>query len=41
MDSNSFGGVKIIGYEHNWDDAADYPVQLVCVTFWIPLCAVS
>jgi hypothetical protein len=23
---------QIIGYEHNWDDAADYPVQLVRTT---------
>ncbi|OBZ71285.1 Severin [Grifola frondosa] len=29
MDSNGFSGVRIIGYEHNWDDAAGYPVQLM------------
>ncbi|KAG6371724.1 hypothetical protein JVT61DRAFT_9071 [Boletus reticuloceps] len=29
MDSNGFSNTKIIGYEHNWDDAAQYPVQLV------------
>lgn len=29
LNNNGFSGVKIIGYEHNWDDAAAYPVQLV------------
>jgi len=29
LNNNSFSGVKIIGYEHNWVDAANYPVQLV------------
>ncbi|KIY71901.1 glycoside hydrolase family 30 protein [Cylindrobasidium torrendii FP15055 ss-10] len=29
MDNNGFGGVKLIGYEHNWDNAASYPVQLM------------
>lgn len=29
MDSNGFSSTKIIGYEHNWSDAANYPVQLV------------
>lgn len=29
MDSNGFSSTKIIGYEHNWADAANYPVQLV------------
>ena len=29
LDNNGFSGVKIIGYEHNWVDAANYPVQLV------------
>ncbi|EIN05745.1 glycoside hydrolase [Punctularia strigosozonata HHB-11173 SS5] len=29
MNNNGFSSVKIIGYEHNWDDAGDYPVQLM------------
>ncbi|KIJ64292.1 glycoside hydrolase family 30 protein [Hydnomerulius pinastri MD-312] len=29
MDSNGFQNTKIIGYEHNWVDAANYPVQLM------------
>jgi O-glycosyl hydrolase len=29
LDSNGFSDVKIIGYDHNWDNAGTYPVQLV------------
>ncbi|KAL1725970.1 glycoside hydrolase family 30 protein [Schizophyllum commune] len=29
MDNNGFGGVKLVGYEHNWDTAAAYPVTLI------------
>ena len=29
LNNNGFSGVKIIGFEHNWDDAGGYPVQLV------------
>ncbi|KAF9031585.1 glycoside hydrolase [Panaeolus papilionaceus] len=29
LDSNGLSGVKIIGYEHNWDTASSYPVQLM------------
>ncbi|KZP28006.1 glycoside hydrolase family 30 protein [Athelia psychrophila] len=29
MDANGFTGTKLIGYEHNWDDAGKYPVQLM------------
>ncbi|KAI5991261.1 glycoside hydrolase family 30 protein [Pisolithus albus] len=29
MNGNGFGNTKIIGYEHNWADAANYPVQLM------------
>ena len=29
LDSNGFSDVKVIGYEHNWDNAGTYPVQLV------------
>jgi len=29
MNSNGFSNVKLIGYDHNWDDAGVYPVQLV------------
>jgi len=29
MDSNGFSSTKIIGYEHNWNDAGGYPVQLM------------
>lgn len=31
MDNNGFSSTKLIGYEHNWDDAADYPVTLVSI----------
>ncbi|KAI0352581.1 glycoside hydrolase [Trametes cingulata] len=29
MDANGFAGVRVIGYEHNWVDAAGNPVQLM------------
>ncbi|TRM58245.1 glycoside hydrolase family 30 protein, partial [Schizophyllum amplum] len=29
MDNNGLGGVKLVGYEHNWDDVATYPVTLM------------
>ncbi|TFK47117.1 glycoside hydrolase [Heliocybe sulcata] len=29
MDDNGFSGVRLIGYEHNWNDAGGYPVQLM------------
>ncbi|EIN08490.1 glycoside hydrolase [Punctularia strigosozonata HHB-11173 SS5] len=29
LDTNGFTATKIIGYEHNWIDAANYPVQVV------------
>lgn len=29
LDANGYSRVKIIGYDHNWVDAANYPVQLV------------
>ncbi|KAH9847929.1 glycoside hydrolase [Lenzites betulinus] len=29
MNSNGFSGVRIVGYDHNWSDAAGYPVQLL------------
>ncbi|KAI9568162.1 glycoside hydrolase family 30 protein [Boletus coccyginus] len=29
MDSDCFSSTKIFGYEHNWNDAANYPVQLM------------
>lgn len=29
LNNNGFSGVKIIGYEHNWDNAGSYPVQLM------------
>ncbi|KAI0766447.1 glycoside hydrolase [Trametes elegans] len=29
LDANGFSSVRIVGYEHNWDDAGGYPVQLV------------
>jgi hypothetical protein len=29
MNNNGFSNTKLIGYEHNWDDAGGYPVQLV------------
>lgn len=29
LDSYGYNDVKIIGYEHNWDNAGTYPVQLV------------
>ncbi|THH14377.1 hypothetical protein EW146_g5945 [Bondarzewia mesenterica] len=38
LNNNGFSGTKIIGYEHNWADAANYPVQLVSdlVAFSMP-----
>ncbi|GJJ08145.1 hypothetical protein Clacol_002353 [Clathrus columnatus] len=29
LNNNGFSNVKIVGYEHNWDDATAYPVQLM------------
>lgn len=29
MDDNGFSDVRIIGYDHNWNDAGGYPIQLV------------
>ncbi|KAL1740014.1 glycoside hydrolase family 30 protein [Schizophyllum fasciatum] len=29
MNNNGFGGVKLVGYEHNWDTAGSYPVTLI------------
>ncbi|PPR01864.1 hypothetical protein CVT24_001345 [Panaeolus cyanescens] len=29
LNSNGLSGVKIIGYEHNWDNAGSYPIQLM------------
>ncbi len=29
MDANGFASVRLIGYEHNWDDAGDYPIKIV------------
>lgn len=29
LDGNGLSNVKIVGYEHNWDNAASYPVDLV------------
>lgn len=29
LDSNGFSDVKLIGYDHNWDNAGTYPVQLM------------
>jgi len=29
LDNGGYSSVKIIGYDHNWDDAGGYPVQLV------------
>ncbi|KAF7974418.1 hypothetical protein HWV62_38302 [Athelia sp. TMB] len=29
MDANGFSSTELIGYEHNWDDAGKYPVQLM------------
>lgn len=35
MDNNGFSGTKLIGYEHNWNDASAYPVDLVRKScFW-------
>jgi hypothetical protein len=33
MNNNGFSGVLLIGYDHNWDDAGTYPVQLVRLRF--------
>jgi hypothetical protein len=37
MDNSGFACTKIIGYEHNWDDAAGYPVTLVGCYFLLLL----
>jgi hypothetical protein len=29
LNNNGFSGVKVLGYDHNWSDAAGYPIQLV------------
>ena len=29
LDNNGFSCVKIVGYDHNWNNAATYPVQLM------------
>ncbi|KAL1740620.1 glycoside hydrolase superfamily, partial [Schizophyllum fasciatum] len=29
MNNNGFSNVKLVGYEHNWDDASAYPVTLI------------
>lgn len=29
MDDNGFKDTLLIGYEHNWNDAGGYPIQLV------------
>ncbi|KIM38454.1 glycoside hydrolase family 30 protein [Hebeloma cylindrosporum] len=29
LNANSLSSVKVVGYEHNWDTAASYPVQLM------------
>ncbi|KDR79564.1 hypothetical protein GALMADRAFT_137365 [Galerina marginata CBS 339.88] len=29
LNANSLSNVKVVGYEHNWDDAGAYPVQLM------------
>ncbi|KAJ7153355.1 glycoside hydrolase family 30 protein [Mycena filopes] len=29
LNSNGLSAVKVVGYEHNWDNAATYPVQLM------------
>jgi O-glycosyl hydrolase len=29
LNNNGFSGVKIVGYDHNWNNAAIYPVQLM------------
>lgn len=29
MDNNGFKGTKLIGYEHNWNNAGSYPTSLV------------
>jgi O-glycosyl hydrolase len=34
LDSNGFSSVKIIGFDHNWNNAATYPVQLMQQAEW-------
>ena len=29
MNNNGFSGTRIIGFDHNWNDAGGYPVQIV------------
>lgn len=37
MNSHGFSSTKIIGYEHNWVDAANYPIELVREEDDVPL----
>lgn len=32
MDKNGFKDTIIVAYEHNWDDAGAYPVEVVGTT---------
>lgn len=42
LNNNGFSAVRIIGYEHNWVDAAAYPVQLVSLKCWsCATCSIS
>ncbi|KZP16591.1 glycoside hydrolase family 30 protein [Athelia psychrophila] len=31
MNNNGYSGIHIFGFEHNWNDATAYPVQLACM----------
>ena len=33
MNNNGFSGTRIIGYDHNWNDAGGYPVQIVSISW--------
>ena len=29
LNNNGLSSVRVLGYDHNWDDAGGYPIQLV------------
>lgn len=40
LDSNGLQGVRVIGYEHNWDNAGSYATQLVRPVLFVLLMAI-
>lgn len=40
LDSNGYSSIKIIAYDHNWDNAGTYPVQVVRLDYHDMRCLV-